>query len=113
MKGNKLTPGSNMFWESSRMILPEHKEAFVEHAREIGKKDRIYLDDQEKEIVNRALAASFQQRVPVNVQLFDEYEDRRVIGIVEQVDTWLKRFKVDGEWFDIRDVLRAEIEDYD
>lgn len=113
MKGNKLTPGSNMFWESSRMILPEHKEAFVEHAREISKKDRVYLDDQEKEIVNRALAASFQQRIPVNVQLFDEFEDRRVIGVVEQVDTRLKRFKVDGEWFDIRDVLRAEIEGYD
>lgn len=33
---------------------------------------------------------------------------RRVIGIVEMVDTRLRRFKVDGEWFGVRDVLRAE-----
>lgn len=113
MLGNKLTPGSNMFWESSRMIMPEHKEAYVEHVREKSKKGRVYLDDQEKEIVSRALAVSNQQRMPINVQLYDEFEDRRVIGVVEQVDIRLKRFKVDGEWFDIQDVLRADIEGYD
>lgn len=109
MKGNKLTAGSNMFWESSRMVMPEHREAFIQQAHQINKKERVFLDEQEKEIVNRALAASFQQRLTVNVQLFDEYEDRRVIGIVERVDTQLKRFKVDGEWFDLQDVLRADI----
>ncbi|MFD1128589.1 YolD-like family protein [Paenibacillus provencensis] len=113
MKGNKLAPGSNMFWESSRMMLPEHREAFVEHERVHDRNDRFYLDDQEKEIVNRALLVSFQQRLLVNVQLYDEYEDRRVIGVVEMVDTRLRRFKVDGEWFEVSDVLRADIEGYD
>ena len=35
MRTNKLTPGSNLLWESSRMILPEHKEALVRHREAI------------------------------------------------------------------------------
>src|SRR5690606_35125871 len=34
VKVNKLTPGSNLLWESSRMILPEHKEALIRHREE-------------------------------------------------------------------------------
>lgn len=113
MKANKLTKGSNMFWESSRMVMPEHREAYNQQALLNNRKQRVTLDDQEKEIVYRALAESYQLKQPVNVELFDEYEDRRVIGIVERVDMQLKRFKVDGEWFDVRDVLRADIESYE
>ena len=35
IKRTKLTPGSNLLWESSRMILPEHKEAMIRHREEI------------------------------------------------------------------------------
>ncbi|MBP1080976.1 MULTISPECIES: YolD-like family protein [Bacillus] len=35
MKVTMLTPGSNIIWESSRMMLPEHREALVARKREI------------------------------------------------------------------------------
>ncbi|MCM3781718.1 hypothetical protein M3231_01915 [Neobacillus mesonae] len=65
------------------------------------------------ETVYNALTASFQERLLVHVRLFDDYEDRRVIGMVEEMDTRFKRFKVDGEWFEISEVFGAEIEGYD
>lgn len=113
VKANKLTKGSNIFWESSRMVMPEHREAHNELMRLNSRKQRVILDDQEEEIVYRALTESYQLKKTVNVELFDEYEDRRVIGIVERVDMQLNRFKVDGEWFDVRDVISANIEAYE
>jgi len=44
---NKLTEGFNLLWESSRMILPEHKERIRsrrDEARRGGKRGRTVLD---------------------------------------------------------------------
>jgi hypothetical protein len=35
MRKTKLTPASNLLWESSRIILPEHREAYLEHRRKV------------------------------------------------------------------------------
>lgn len=48
MTGNKLTPGSNMRWESSRMVLPEHREALLQHKGDqqpmpTNKKNRVVM----------------------------------------------------------------------
>ena len=49
MKENKLTPGSNMRWESSRMILPEHREMWLRHQKEDRMKFRPLWDEQQLE----------------------------------------------------------------
>lgn len=33
MNPNKLTPGYNIMWESSRMMLPEHREQLLAQKR--------------------------------------------------------------------------------
>ncbi len=43
---NKLTPGSNLLWESSRMMLPEHKALLREHEARRTKKNRPNYDEQ-------------------------------------------------------------------
>lgn len=43
---NKLTPGSNLLWESSRMMLPEHKALLREHEASRTKKNRPNYDEQ-------------------------------------------------------------------
>lgn len=45
---NKLTIGSNMMWESSWMMLPEHKERIRQHQRDLLKEEKPTLDDQQK-----------------------------------------------------------------
>ncbi|SFE62523.1 YolD-like family protein [Alteribacillus iranensis] len=46
MRGNKLTPGSNVRWESSRMILPEHREQWLHYQEQQTKEKKPELDPQ-------------------------------------------------------------------
>ena len=108
---NKLTPGSNLLWESSRMILPEHKERILSHRDEVrrgGRRERPVLDEQEAELIASAIAESLTERVPVRLRRFDPYEDCVIEGIVERVDQAARRIKVDGEWFAIDDIIGVD-----
>ncbi|MCA0754927.1 YolD-like family protein [Paenibacillus sp. N4] len=100
----------NGFWESSRMMLPEHKARIIELAHEQKKRQRIELDEQEWEDVSRAVAQSMQQRQPVKLRMFHELEELEVFGVVDRVDQLRGRFMVDGEWFAIQDIEGASIE---
>lgn len=104
MSTSKLTSGSNMLWESSRMMLPQNKEAIQERQREGTKRQRVEHDDQEKEQISRFLTMASQTRRSVRLRMFDQYEDVYVIGTIERIDSTTARFKVDGEWFHIEDI---------
>jgi len=94
----------NGLWESSRMMLPEHIRALNHQRRELQKRQRVQLDDQEMEIIGNRLTASLQGRTEVTVKLFDEWEQLEVKGIVERIDIHTQRFMVDGEWFKLGDI---------
>lgn len=113
MKPNKLTPGSNMRWESSRMMLTEHVEALLEHNRNRNNKSRKELDEQELANISLALQQSMHTKQVVTLTMFDEREDLQVIGIVERVDSRLRRLKVDGEWFGMDNIVKLELPDQD
>ncbi|MGM0882616.1 MAG: YolD-like family protein [Bacillota bacterium] len=100
----------NGMWESSRMMLPEHKIALNEWDRERQKRTRIVLDDQEWEDVSRAVAQSMKQRQPIKLRMFHDFEDLEIVGIVDRVDQMKGQFMVDGEWFAIKDIEGARIE---
>lgn len=101
----------NGMWESSRMMLPEHKAELNRWTKVSKKRERIELADHEIEEVTRALAESFQARVQVRVLLYDEYEQAEVIGVVERIDQYKRRFMVDGEWFWFADNEGARIDE--
>lgn len=97
----------NGLWESSRMMLPEHKAAINDHSESLKRRNRIELDEQEWEHVSRVVSESLLRRQPVSVRLFHPFELLTVIGIVDRVDELKGRFMVDGEWFPIRDIEGA------
>lgn len=97
-----------MMWESSRMILPEHKIAMNRQSREAKRKPRPQFDEQFVEEVSQFLVEAHYTRKPVNVRMYDEYDDAYVIGVIERLDTLTRRFMVDGEWFHVVDVLAFE-----
>lgn len=101
----------NGLWESSRMMLPEHKVAINEHEISLRQRQRVELDEQEWEQVSLSVTESLQQRLPVKLRLFHPAEELIVIGIVDRVDQMKGRFMVDGEWFAIRDIEGADIEE--
>ena len=101
----------NGLWESSRMMLPEHKTAINKQTEVNKHRERIHLDEQEWEAVARAVGESLQNRRLVSIRLFHPIEALKVIGIVDRIDELRGRFMVDGEWFPIKDIEGADLEE--
>ncbi|WP_332634679.1 YolD-like family protein [Halalkalibacter flavus] len=55
---NKVTKGSNMRWEGSRMMLPEHVEGLQHQKEEKTKVPRHELDEQELQEVGTVIMNS-------------------------------------------------------
>src|SRR5690554_5643228 len=102
---NKLTVGSNLRWESSRMMLPEHVETILEHNRIIKGRKQPELDEQEVAAFIRLIRDSIISRKVIKISLFDEYEDLQVIGLVERIDEYRKMIKVDGEFIGVEKII--------
>ncbi|MBH5316737.1 YolD-like family protein [Paenibacillus sp. GSMTC-2017] len=102
----------NGLWESSRMMLPEHKAAINSQVESLKRRSRIELDEQEWEHVSRAVSESLLRRQQIKVRMFHPIELLTIIGIVDRVDELKGRFMVDGEWFPIRDIEGAALEEY-
>ncbi|CAM4284061.1 ATP-dependent helicase/DNAse subunit B [Paenibacillus endophyticus] len=94
----------NGLWESSRMMLPEHKVAINEHEKTLRQRQRVELDEQELENIVRSVTESLQQRQQITLRLFHPIEELTVIGIVDRIDQLRGRLMVDGEWFPIQDI---------
>lgn len=113
MKANKLTPGSNLLWESSRMMLPEHVEALNKFAVESKKKVRPTFDQQHLEQVERMVQQYINSGVNLAIVIFGEYENKEYDAIITKYDPQLRRMKlewVEGdeehyEWVRVEDII--------
>ncbi|KKO54491.1 YolD-like family protein [Paenibacillus sp. DMB20] len=100
----------NGLWESSRMMLPEHKEAINRQQNEEGRKSRPSLDVQEIELIENALAESFHDHRKITIRLFDENEDTELRGIVTTIHTFRREIKLaiapgDWQWIRVEDIV--------
>ncbi|MDQ0339344.1 hypothetical protein J2S00_002131 [Caldalkalibacillus uzonensis] len=115
MKPNKITPGSNLMWESSRWMLPEHKEALQKLKQEQSRQKRPVLDEQQVEEINDKLRQSLQFHLPVTVCLFGEFKNREVKGVVKRINPALGQVKLvndqEEEWLSFQDIFDVSIED--
>lgn len=100
--GKKLE-GNGLF-ESSRMMLPEHRQQFVRRQGEADRKTRPALDDQTLEQFALLLLESMEERKEVTVSVFDPVRDDLVTGRVVHIDFTLRRIKMknDNETVSIR-----------
>lgn len=79
MKPNKLTPGANIMWESSRMIIPQHKEATIRQAQEAQKRERPDLTEEELQEMFGRLSASKANTLEVTITVYGDPETRKEI----------------------------------
>lgn len=105
----------NGLWESSRMMLPEHKETIIRKQIEEGRKHRPELDAQEIELIERAIAGAFRERRRITLRIWGEFEDSELSGWVGTVQTYLREIKLTTEpgewqWIKIEDILRARMD---
>ncbi|WP_195572987.1 YolD-like family protein [Paenibacillus sp. 1001270B_150601_E10] len=110
---SKKLEGNGLF-ESSRMMLPEHKEAYLHHQERIVKKTRPKLDSQELEYLSAIIAQSMQEHTSVVLTLFDEVEDRHIAGTVIQIDPQRRAIRIQQEeeklWIPAADIVRVSIQ---
>lgn len=94
--GNKLN--DNGVFEGSRMILPEHREAYLVHMHELNRREKPVLDEQEWQLIGQVLMESYQERVSVTLTVFDPFDDMVMRGVVDRIDQQRKEIKfVRGE----------------
>lgn len=115
MKKNKLTPGHNLLWESSRMMLPEHREQFLEHRRELSQKTKPLLDEQEQDHINHTLFNAYHHKRSVTLTLFDPLDHVIRQGAIHTLDPEKKRLKLeeeDGqkEWIPLERILNVTLD---
>mgnify|MGYP001485560304 CR=1 FL=1 len=111
-KKTKITPGSNLMWESSRMMLPEHVQAFLELKRNWNKKKKPEWDDQRLEEMERVVVEAYASKRPVTVTLFGEWETRCLTGVIARLDPYQRKIRLDTEkgsiWINWTDVLDVD-----
>ncbi|MGI2294199.1 YolD-like family protein [Paenibacillus sp. GXUN7292] len=100
----------NGLWESSRMMLPEHKATIISNNEALKRRQRIELDEQEWEEISRVMALSLKTRNFAVIRMYHQYEDLQIVGIVDRIDQLAGQFLVDGEWFKINDIQGATLE---
>lgn len=112
MDANKLTPGQNLMWESSRMMLPEHKARIQEHQKELQKRTKPLLDEQQISVFSQTVSDAMNQNRSLKVQVFHPYHDHYVTGKVQKVIPG-KQLKLvsgeDSEWIDFADIMDVSI----
>lgn len=103
----------NGFWESSRMMLPEHKEKIISYQTIKKIKSKPELSDEEVETINMSIVNSYNRHVEVSVTIFGEINDRVISGYITRIDRYGKKFRVEidmgFEWIDFNEVLSVKV----
>ncbi|SFP12170.1 YolD-like family protein [Salibacterium halotolerans] len=93
---NKLTPGSNMRWESMRMILPEWRDAWLQHQKEQKKVKKPVLDEQQWEEFEWLLNEAMKENAEL---VFTYWKD----GFFYDVAGWCHHVNTSQQQFHIKD----------
>ncbi|MGG4032244.1 MULTISPECIES: YolD-like family protein [Paenibacillaceae] len=105
---SKKLQGNGLF-ESSRMMLPEHREAYILHQQNLRKSPPPQLDDQEMERISMLIAESMQLRKEVILVLFGEFNVTEITGVVTKIDLQQKNIKFthgnDFRWIKVSDII--------
>ncbi|SFE14883.1 YolD-like protein [Paenibacillus algorifonticola] len=101
----------NGLWESSRMMLPEHKEAYILYQQNLRKNSRPQLDDQETERLSSIIAESMLFRKEVTLVLFGEFDNSELTGVVTKIDQQQKNVRLargnDFVWINTENIIGA------
>lgn len=100
-------------WESSRMMLPEHKSRIHKDERETLHRGKSVLDGQKLEEIECTLALSLRSHVRVTVVLADSFANKQLNGFVTSIHTHSREIKLqwaeEWKWIQVDDIVEAYI----
>jgi methyl coenzyme M reductase subunit D len=83
-----------MRWESSRMMLPEHREALLARKRGKLKVEKPMLDQQQIEELEQLIRDSMEFVFPLEFKVYDSGFFREVTGLVDYINIQTKQLHV-------------------
>ncbi|MEC4566798.1 YolD-like family protein [Paenibacillus sp. CMAA1739] len=100
----------NGLWESSRIIIPEHKEAYLKLMKDRQRRGKPELDDQQVQLIEQALINSYNSRNAVTVTVFSPFDDEVMTGVVTSINTARREVKLfrgedDYSWIKLEDII--------
>lgn len=105
---------SNGLWQT-KFIVPEFREAILKQQKEHKRIPRPQLDEQELDIISRAIGHSYSTGCPLHLTLYDPFEPKEITGIVIGLRQQPKQLKLaqngDWEWINISDILKGFIDE--
>ncbi|MFD1131705.1 YolD-like family protein [Paenibacillus sp. PDC88] len=106
----------NGIFEGSRIIYPEHREAWTRRRNELERMEhrKPNLDEQEIRHIEFLLVDSFNNRKPITLTVYHEVENKRYIGIVTIIsasnrEIKLTVFKDEWHWINIGNIVSANL----
>lgn len=103
----------NGLWESSRMMLPQHKERIIEHNKQHKKKSKPIIHEDEWDTITQNINLSLNYNENVIIELFGEYENRSIEGRVTSVSSFGKKLKIESltgfEWVDFDELVSVKL----
>jgi 3-oxoacyl-[acyl-carrier-protein] synthase III len=113
MENEHLIRG-NLLWESSRMMLPEHKEALLRQQQETKRQIAPILDEQEEARIFKVIADAYRLKIEVQIECYGEYQNEHHRGIVVSIDQILRRIKLNSgyetKWIQLANVIDVEFD---
>ncbi|MCZ1265404.1 YolD-like family protein [Paenibacillus tundrae] len=109
---SKLT--GNGIIEESRIILPEHREAYVKAMNEQERRGKPVLDEQEIQLIEEAILESYQECKTITLTVFNPFDDEELRGVVTAIDKPNRRVKLvrgeeDYSWPRIEEIISTSI----
>lgn len=105
----------NGLWESSRMMLPQHKERIKADQKEELKKRKPILHEDEWEIINHKMLNALQNKSFVLITVFGEYENKVFCGVVNKIDFQNNHIQIQSDieahWIPIMEIVDVESHD--
>ncbi|MCY9671584.1 YolD-like family protein [Bacillus pumilus] len=106
MNPNKLTPGYNLMWESSRMMLPEHREQLLAQKRKKKEYIPLPLSTDQLEEMNFLITESITEDQAICVTYAVEGRKEQFWGWVKAIHYETQRIKIIND----EDVLNLSLQ---
>ncbi|WP_332238633.1 YolD-like family protein [Sporolactobacillus sp. KGMB 08714] len=94
MRENKLTPGKNLRWESSRMMLPEHVEALMKEQKNLEKVERPHLSEDKLQKIQQILLSVIKTHEFVELSYYRYGFIKQKICTIAKLDPFEKIVQV-------------------
>ncbi|UUH72767.1 YolD-like family protein [Bacillus altitudinis] len=94
MNPNKLTPGYNIMWESSRMMLPEHREQLLAQKRKKKEYTPLPLSSDQLEEMNVLITQSITEDQAICVTYVSSGMKAQFWGWVKAIHYETRQMKI-------------------